>query len=68
MSTLAEPPIIEAVYESLFDAITAAAARPREQSITLPGSAYYYPAFLKFEEAEIFHRPQRQLRRQMGHG
>lgn len=39
---------------SIFAAILATAALPREQSCTLPAGAYTDPAFHEFESAEIF--------------
>jgi len=39
---------------SLFAGVLAAAAKPREQSTTLPAAAYTDPAFYEFEKAEIF--------------
>jgi phenylpropionate dioxygenase-like ring-hydroxylating dioxygenase large terminal subunit len=41
---------------SLFDAITAAAALPRERSESLPAGAYLDPAFADFEKREIFRK------------
>lgn len=59
MSTIANPPrtikeTTSASPNSLFAALLAAAAKPREQSITLPAAAYTDPAFHEFENAEIF--------------
>lgn len=40
----------------LFARILEAADKPREASVTFPAAAYTDPAFLKFEEAEIFRK------------
>jgi phenylpropionate dioxygenase-like ring-hydroxylating dioxygenase large terminal subunit len=45
------PPAVES---SLCEGVLAAAAKPREQSITLPAGAYTDPGFYEFEKAEIF--------------
>lgn len=42
------------VDPAILDGILEAASKPREQSTTLPAGAYSDPAFLKFEEEEIF--------------
>lgn len=42
--------------ESIFTAILAAAAKPLEQSVTLPAASYTEPAFQAFETAEIFQK------------
>jgi phenylpropionate dioxygenase-like ring-hydroxylating dioxygenase large terminal subunit len=59
MSTVAPAPAPPAKSDpapddSLFASILAAAAKPREQSTTLPAAAYTDPAFHDFENAEIF--------------
>ena len=59
MCTVAIPPrsveeTASASQNPLFAAILATAAKPREQSITLPATAYTDPAFHEFENAAIF--------------
>ncbi|NQX02160.1 hypothetical protein HQ447_15995, partial [bacterium] len=61
MSTCALPPApvkkpSTDPLESLFAAILATAAKPREQSVTLPAASYTDPAFQEFETAEIFRK------------
>ncbi len=59
MSTVATPPRpvegpASTAKTPLIPAILAAAAKPREQSVTLPAAAYTDSAFHEFENAEIF--------------
>lgn len=42
--------------DALFAAILETAAKPREQSTTMPAAIYTDPAFHDFENAEIFHK------------
>jgi phenylpropionate dioxygenase-like ring-hydroxylating dioxygenase large terminal subunit len=61
MSTVASPPApvkktTTDPLETLFAAILATAAKPREQSVTLPAASYTEPAFHGFETAEIFRK------------
>jgi phenylpropionate dioxygenase-like ring-hydroxylating dioxygenase large terminal subunit len=61
MSTVASPPApvkktSTDPLETLFAAILATAAKPREQSVTLPAASYTEPAFHGFETAEIFRK------------
>ncbi len=61
MSTVASPPApvkksSKDPLEPLFAAILATAAKPLEQSISLPAASYTEPAFLAFETAEIFQK------------
>jgi phenylpropionate dioxygenase-like ring-hydroxylating dioxygenase large terminal subunit len=49
-----ENAILNTPMQSLFGAIQIAAGKPREQSTTLPASAYTDPSFHEFENQEIF--------------